>query len=197
MKRTVLIFILLIAAITSQAQQIKIQQVVADDYIRLFEGMGYKVFSFDISEYEDITSYQPVIMHYKQGDKKGENALPFGWEVANEGIKNVKITLAPVERGKTLGIYFNETNGITSLLTFQEQTSPTGEINESYGYRRFKLDGSKIEDFYPLVLLGSYWYDPDADMFRFCGENDLSSDLTEDFIDNIPEYYIIGISLVR
>lgn len=88
MKRTVLIFILLIAAITSQAQQIKIQQVVADDYIRLFEGMGYKVFSFDISEYEDISSYQPVIMHYNQGDKKGENALPFSWEVSNENIKS-------------------------------------------------------------------------------------------------------------
>lgn len=197
MKRTVLIFILLIAAITSQAQQIKIQQVVADDYIRLFEGMGYKVFSFDISEFEGISSYQPVIMHYTQGDRKGEDALPFGWEVNNEHIRNVKVNISPAEKGKTVGIYFNEANGITWPMTFQEQTSPSGEINDNYGYRRFKLDGSKIDDFYPLVLLGSYWYDPDADMFRFCGENDLSSDLTEDFIDNIPEYYIIGIRLVR
>ena len=140
MKRTVLIFILLIAAITSQAQQIKIQQVVADDYIRLFEGMGYKVFSFDISEYEDITSYQPVIMHYNQGDKKGENALPFGWEVSNENIKNVKVTISPAERGKKIGIYFNETNGISSHLTFQEQVSPSGMVNNDYGYRRFILD---------------------------------------------------------
>ena len=136
-------------------------------------------------------------MHYKQGDKKGENALPFGWEVSNETIQNVKVTFSPAEKGKTVGIYLNGTNGITGSLTFQEQTSPSGEINEHYGYRRFKLDGSKIEDFYPLVLLGSYWYDPDADMFRFCGENDLSSGLTEDFIGNIPEYYIIGIRLVK
>ena len=188
---------LLLGYVLCQAQEIKPLQVSADDYIRLFEGMGYKVFSFDISEFEGITSYQPVIMHYKQGDKKGENALPFGWEVSNEIIKNVKVTLAPGEKGKTAGIYFNETNGITCPLTFQEQTSPTGEINESYGYRRFKSDGSKIDDFYPLVLLGPYWYDSDADMFRFCGENDLSSALTEDFIENIPEYYILGVRLVK
>ena len=52
-------------------QEIKTQQVVADDYIRLFEEMGYKVYSFDISEFEDVRSYQPIIKHYKQGDKEG------------------------------------------------------------------------------------------------------------------------------
>ena len=188
---------LLLGYVFCQAQEIKSQQVSADDYIRIFEDMGYKVFSFDISEFEGISSYQPVIMHYTQGDRKGEDALPFGWEVNNEHIRNVKVNISPAEKGKTVGIYFNEANGITWPMTFQEHTSPSGEINDNYGYRRFKLDGSKIDDFYPLVLLGSYWYDPDADMFRFCGENDLSSDLTEDFIDNIPEYYIIGIRLVR
>lgn len=197
MKRIVLLSILIIGTITCQAQEIKPQQVTADDYIRLFEEMGYKVFSYDISEFENIKSYQPVIMHYTQGEKEGENILPFDWEVYDEIINNVKVTVSPAEKGKKAGIYFNETMGISFTLIFQEQISPDGETSNSIGVRSFKLDGSKINDFYPLVLLGSYWYDADAGMFRFCGETELSSDLTEDFIANIPEYYILGIRLVE
>ena len=48
MKRILLSIALMLGIISAWGQEIKTQQVVADDYIRLFEEMGYKVYSFDI-----------------------------------------------------------------------------------------------------------------------------------------------------
>ena len=67
MKRLFLSIALTLGVISAWGQEIKTQQVVADDYFRLFEEMGYKVYSFDISEFEDVRSYQPIIKHYKRG----------------------------------------------------------------------------------------------------------------------------------
>lgn len=47
-KRLLLAIALTLGIISVWGQEIKTQQVVADDYIKLFEEMGYKVYSFDI-----------------------------------------------------------------------------------------------------------------------------------------------------
>lgn len=182
----------------SYAQEIKPQEAVADDYIRLFNEMGYKVYSYDISQYRNIRSYQPVILHYRNEAKEGENVLPFKWEIFGDYIRNVKVTVSPIEKGNKAGVYFDDTKGISLPLTFQGQKSPEGDVNYDCQARPFKLDGSKInDDFYPLVLIGSYWYDSDAGMFRFCGDSEISGNPDDDFMKHIPEYYIIGIRLLK
>ena len=54
-----------------------------------------------------------------------------------------------------------------------------------------------IDGFYPLVLLGSYWYDTSSKVFRFCGSTEMTSELKEDIMKRIPEYYIIGVKIER
>ena len=161
MKRILLSIALMLGIMDAWGQEIKTQQVVADDYIKLFEEMGYKVYSFDISEFEDVRSYQPIIKHYKQGDKEGEYILggEFGWSVSGEHKSNVKVT-------------FSES-------------------------RPFKLEGKMIDGFYPLVLLGSYWYDAGSKVFRFCGSTEMTSELKEDIMKRVPEFYIIGVKIER
>lgn len=196
MKKVLLSICVLLGFISSHAQEIKPQEAVADDYIRLFNEMGYKVYSYDISEFKDIRSYQPVVMHCKNGECV--NALPFKWEVFGEHIKNLKVTVSPLEKGKKVGIYFDDTKGISTPLAFQGQKSPDGEVNYNCEVRPFKRDGSKInDDFYPLVLIGSYWYDAEDKLFRFCGSSEISSNLDDDVMKQIPEYYIIGVRLVK
>ena len=189
----------MLGVISVWGQEIKTQQVVADDYIRLFEEMGYKVYSFDISEFEDVRSYQPIIKHYKQGDKEGEYILggEFGWSVSGEHISNVKVTFSPEEKGKKVGVYFDDNSGLSFPITFEGQTSPDGEVNYSCEPRPFKLEGKMIDSFYPLVLLGSYWYDAGSKVFRFCGSTEMTSELKEDIMKRIPEYYIIGVKIER
>lgn len=48
-------------------------------------------------------------------------------------------------------------------------------------------------EFCPLLLLGSFWYDEQFNIFRFCGENEISHDLNSKILKHIPHYYIIGI----
>ena len=199
MKRTLLAMALLLGMMSSNAQEIKTQEVTADDYIQLFEEMGYKVYSFDISEFEDVRSYQPIIKHYKQGDKEGEYILggEFGWSVSGEHKSNVKVTFSPEEKGKKVGVYFDDNSGLSFPITFEGQTSPDGEVNYSCESRPFKLEGKMIDGFYPLVLLGSYWYDAGSKVFRFCGSTEMTSELKEDIMKRIPEYYIIGVKIER
>lgn len=198
MRRSFFTIALALGFISGYAQEIKPQQAVADDYIRLFNEMGYKVYSYDISDFKNIGHYQPVIMHYRQGKKEGENALPFGWEIFGDFIRNVKVTISPFEKGKKVGVYFDDTKGISLPLPFEGQKSDDGELNYGCETRPFKRDGSKInDDFYPLVLVGSYWYDQEDKMFRFCGSSEIPSNLDDDIMQYIPEYYIIGVRLVK
>ena len=200
MKRILLAIALMLGIMSAWGQEIKTQQVVADDYIKLFEEMGYKVYSFDISEFEDVRSYQPIIKHYKQGDKEGEYILGgggFGWAVFGEHKNNVKVCISPIEKGKKVGVFFDENSGLSLPITFEGQTSPDGEVNYSCESRPFKLEGKMIDGFYPLVLLGSYWYDADNKVFRFCGSTEMTSELKEDIMKRVPEYYIIGVKIEK
>ena len=200
MKRLLLSIALTLGIMGAWGQEIMTQQVVADDYIKLFEEMGYKVYSFDISEFEDVRSYQPIIKHYKQGDKEGEYILGgsgFGWAVSGEHKSNVKVTFSPEENGKKVGVYFDDNSGLSLPITFEGQTSPDGEVNYSCESRPFKLEGKMIDGFYPLVLLGSYWYDAGSKVFRFCGSTEITSELKEDIMKRIPEYYIIGVKIEK
>lgn len=105
MKKILLSIGLLLGFTGSYAQEIKLKEAVADDYIRLFNEMGYKVYSYDISEFRNIRSYQPVILHYMNDAKEGENVLPFKWEIFGDYIRNVKVTVSPIEKGNKAGIF--------------------------------------------------------------------------------------------
>ena len=51
--------------------------------------------------------------------------------------------------------------------------------------------------FTPLILYGSAWFDSDTGVFRFCGDVEISPDMHEDIIKNIPEFYVIGVIIKK
>ncbi|MCF0180465.1 MAG: DUF5041 domain-containing protein [Bacteroidales bacterium] len=171
---------------------------------------------------EDVTyTLEPTIKHFVGGKEQDSEIYNFGIGFTNRDMlsqysaesqariiaenkmfdaergivklqSKLTVSFSPIEDGRTMSFKVGGL-GISLSLTFQKVTSPNGLINTSYGDRPFKIEEIKINEFYPLVLLGTFWYDKDSDVFRFCGEDSLSADMSEDFIKDIPEYYVIGV----
>ena len=73
---------------------------------------------------------------------------------------------------------------------------PPDHSTYMYESRPFELPlNVETGQFIPLVLYGSYWYDADSEVDRFCGENFISPDLSSDIIKFIPHFYVIGIKI--
>ena len=66
-----------------------------------------------------------------------------------------------------------------------------------YGYRPFKVSDIQLGCFTPLLMVGSFWYDNKFDIVRFCGERELSADLSSEMLSMIPHYYVIGIIVTK
>ena len=49
--------------------------------------------------------------------------------------------------------------------------------------------------FIPLVLYGSYWYEPEISVSRFCGESVIKPDLSSDIVKSIPHFFVLGIKI--
>lgn len=43
------------------------------------------------------------------------------------------------------------------------------------------------------MLVGSAWYDPHIEMFRFCGESEIAPDLSQEIVSHVPHFYVIGV----
>ena len=204
MKRTFLSTFLLFSTLCGWAQVIKAQKATAEDYIPLLKEMGYEVYSFDLSELgKDSTTYkiQPVVKHYVNGEE--DVCMDFGISFTNRdgdvvynkavvSLSPCQMSLSPdmVAKQMTFNLDFYQ---IGYPLLFKKTVSPEGKENTMCGSRPFKLNEIRIGEFTPLVLYGSAWYDKESNCFRFCGDNDISLDMHEDFVKYIPEFYFIGV----
>ena len=55
-------------------------------------------------------------------------------------------------------------------ISLRQQVHPkTGTIQHNYNNRPFTAPVFHSDTFIPLMLVGSAWYDPHIEMFRFCG----------------------------
>lgn len=67
----------------------------------------------------------------------------------------------------------------------------------NYHTRPFKLNAFKEEEFIPLILLGSSWYDERNNVFRFCGESEIEPDLSSEILKDIPHHFVIGVRFLK
>jgi len=66
-----------------------------------------------------------------------------------------------------------------------------------YHTRPFKIKAFKEDEFIPLILLGSGWYDERSNVFRFCGEREIDPDMSSEILKDIPHHYVIGVKFVK
>ena len=62
-----------------------------------------------------------------------------------------------------------------------------------YSTRPFKVEGFEKDKFIPLVLYAAPWWDKNYEIYRFCGETEIPSDMNSDILRLSPHYFIIGV----
>ena len=201
-------------------RELRLKTTSFEDYIPLLENAGFHLESFDISDLADSSYYiQLQIREYEAGKTDFKtNMMPYALDnrtmasefkdsiipaeemaVPEKGIytlgRKVNIGLRSVtDSTKTVLMDIPEIGTMPLSLKMRKVHNPeTGDdIMIEYDARPFKVDSIRINDFTPLVWVGSFWWDGDFKIFRCCGENEISS-LSSEIVDNSPHYYVIGI----
>lgn len=195
-KKTIITMMLALVMVTGQAQKIKMKEPSFSDYLPLLNAKGYMAYSFNTSKLKDV-EVEPVVMEYVKGEEP-RNVL--GFNVTMSIGKKLIIGFMPSDDESTANFHFNfgDNRSFSSRLRLQPIFAPENPENKWYIYetRPFELT-APIEKgkIIPLVLYGSYWYEPQAGGCRFCGDNEIKPDLSSDIMKYIPHYFVLGIKI--
>ncbi|MBO4450902.1 MAG: DUF5041 domain-containing protein [Bacteroidaceae bacterium] len=196
MKKTILIAILALTALTGQAQEIRTSEPTLDDYLQLLNAKGYIAYSFDTQDFKG-KSVEPVVMEYVKG-KEARDVLGFSFSFPI-GEKLV-IGLAPSSNDSTYVYSYQSVGGggFNSTLKLLPVYAPEMPTKQAYRYesRPFELVSPvETRKFIPLVLFGSYWYEPETGVSRFCGEKLIKHNFSSEITKSIPHFYVLGIKI--
>ena len=196
MKKIIITMLFALVALVGQAQELRTNEPTLDDYLQLLKAQGYIAYSFDMKDFKD-KSVEPVIMEYVDG-KEPRDVLGFSFSFPIE--EKLVIGFAPSSNDSTYVYSFQSVGcgGFNGTLNLQPIYAPEMPTKQSYRYesRPFELVSPvEIGKFIPLVLFGSYWYEPETGVSRFCGEQLIKPDLSSEIIKSIPHFYVLGIKI--
>lgn len=196
MKNSIITALLALTALVGQAQEIRTNEPTLDDYLQLLNAKGYIVYSFDMKDFKG-KQYEPVIMEYVKGEEaKDYIGFSFSFPLGEKLV----IGFAPSSNDSTYVYSFQSVGGggFNATLNLQPVFAPEMPTKQAYRYesRPFELI-SPVETgkLIPLVLFGSYWYEQETGVSRFCGEKIIKPDLSSDIIKSIPHFYVLGIKI--
>lgn len=195
-KQTLLILLFTILNLPAMAQVLKMNEPTISDYLPLLKAQGYVAYSFDTKEFVD-RQVEPVVMEYVKG-KEPKNVLNFNVTINLD--KKLIIGFRPSENDSTANylFHFKEDRSIGGRLKLKPIFAPDSPEDKWYMYqsRPFELTAPfEKGKFIPLVLYGSYWYEPEMGGCRFCGDNEIKPDLSSDIVKYIPHYFVFGIKI--
>lgn len=98
---------------------------------------------------------------------------------------------------KSVSIRLENMAELRQLLPLKPLTVSPFEGQYTYGYRSFEVGAIELGAFTPLVLVGSYWYDDESQVVRFCGEDEIAADYSTKMLSKIPHYYVLGITVTK
>ena len=187
---------LVLICVAGQAQILKMSEATFNDYVPLLNAKGYMAYSFDTKDFKG-KQLEPVVMEYVDGKEAG-SYLPF--DVSFPVGKKLVIGFAPSDADSLYVYSFLSDNGegFTGKLMLKPVIVPREPAKQRYLYQSRPIETGYAVDagkFIPLALFGSYWWDADSGVFRFCGENIIKPDLSSDIIKYIPHFYILGIKV--
>ncbi|MBQ3255760.1 MAG: DUF5041 domain-containing protein [Rikenellaceae bacterium] len=199
---------------------IKVREPNVKDVMTLLERSGYQLFTYDLTSLLDGRYDITVrIREYENGVQTGEDrVLGLGenkWLVSDfDPSVQAQITpemmVDPASQTYmwadqlNIGFYPSEIDSVayasieSSMGGYPKQPfklRPIEKYNNryEYGFRQFKIEKFEPNKFIPLVFFGSHWFDERANVIRFCGDAELTSDLSNEIVQYVPHFYIIGI----
>ena len=222
MKKLLLLLTLLVLGFPLLAQNIKSRSVDAKDIISLLRNDGYDLYSFDLNDF--MKGDYNITLHIKEYAKDAGEISSIGFNAGENKILFSQFTEEEKKAAKAVGLTQGMKRGIIyridrinlgflpnkadSLMMFNAEFGNMGAYGKrlklrpistenvyEYEIRPFVIDNFESGKFIPLVALLSYWYDDEAKVIRCCGEPMLKSDLSDEILENVPHYYIIGVTL--
>ena len=193
-KKSIITAMLALVTMVGQAQEIKMNESSISDYLPLLKAKGYIAYSFDTKDFKGAL-VEPIVMEYMKGK---EPRVVFSITMSLD--EKLIIGFVPTDNDSTAtyAFRFSESRGFNSRLPLMPICNPDNPVDKWYAYesRPFELvPPFEKGKFIPLVLYGSYWYEPDNGGCRFCGDNEIKPDLSSDIVKNIPHYYVLGIKI--
>lgn len=154
-----------------------------------------EVLTYDISSLKDIASgFTVVIREYNQQGMTNEKSLPEFGE-GNTIPKTLSIGFSRKQSDSIVTVTFRSDHQDSSQWNLILKPVPDAP-QTLYLYEKipYRLSSLSIDTFIPLALYGSFWWDSDYKMCRFCGETELTEEEAKasGYFENSPHYYIIG-----
>ena len=197
MNKAIITTLLALVALAGQAQEIKANEPTLDDYLQLLNAKGYIAYSFDTKDFRG-KQFEPVIMEYVKGEEsKDVLGFSFSFPIGEKLV----IGFAPSNNDSTYVYSYQSVGGggFNATLKLHPVYAPEMPTKQAYRYesRPFKLVAPvEAGKFIPLVLFGSYWYEQETGVSRFCGDKLIKPDLSSDLIKSIPHFYVFGIKII-
>lgn len=122
-----------------------------------------------------------------------EKSIDFENGIYNRSDK-ITVGFLPVinDSSKRCMVNVDNSGSVIFNLSLKGVTDKSNNISYLYDSRPFKISSFEPNTFIPLVLYGSWWYDDNFGVLRFCGESEIDSEMTAKILESIPHYYIIG-----
>lgn len=222
MKQLLLFAFLLIVVSPTIAQNVKSRRVDTEDVVTLLKEAGYDIYSFDLNDF--MKGDYNVTLYIKEYSKEAGEINSRGFDAGGNKILFSQFTEEEKKAAKELGLTKGMKRGIfykidrinlalipnkaDSLMKLNAEYGNLGAVSQrlklrpisaenvyKYEIRPFVIDNFESGKFIPLVAILSYWYDEKAKLIRCCGEPMLKSNLSDEILENVPHYYIIGVTL--
>ena len=200
-KQTIITILLALVAVLSvsivlkgQGNETKSAEAKPKDAVEQKKPQDDNVLTYDISSLQDSASLIIlVIREYNQlgmvNEMKGQRL---------KMAKTLSIGFSPIRSVKadsvvTVSVRPEHQNGLARDLVLK----PVPDAPETiYLYEKVPIRGSALRPntFIPLALYGSFWWDSNYKICRFCGEKELTEENIKEseFFKHSPHYYIIG-----
>lgn len=201
MKQTIITFLLALVAILSvscvlkgQGKETKSAETKPKDAVEQKKPQDDNVLTYDISSLQDSASL--IILVIREYNQNGMVS-----EVKGQRLKMAKtlsIGFSPRQSVQsdsmvTVSVHPEHQNGLARDLVLK---SVPNAPETFYLYEKVPIRVSALRPntFIPLALYGSYWWDSNYKICRFCGEKELTEEniRESEYFKHSPHYYIIG-----
>jgi len=196
MKKEVIAILLVFFVLNGRAQEMKMIEPTLIDYISLLKAKGYVAYSFDTKDFKNV-QVEPVVMEHVKGEEP-KDVLGFSFSMSLDEKLVIGFTPSANDSTAVYMFEFSEGRGFNGRLNLKPIFAPEEPTKRRYSYesRPFKLVSPFVRGkIIPLVLYGSYWYEPETGVSRFCGDKVIMPDLSSDIVKFIPHYYVFGIRI--
>ena len=210
MKKIFMISCMLLLAYTTFGQQIRSRDVDIDDIMTLLRASGYELFSFDITE---MLNERYDIHFIKKEFEAGEEIattnlvsfpIPNQVMLTDRTLLLERVNLGFYPSGndstKLMNIHAPEVITWPNPIRFNLKALRNNDLITNhffYEMRPFATNTFRENEFIPLVLLGSAWWDEQLNTFRFCVENEFNPDMSSETLKLMPHYFVVGIRFDR